>query len=81
MANAALKEALQRRLFSIGSTAEELGVHPDTLRNAAQDGRIPSPRRLGGDAFYTAKDVEALKRRLAAALAADRRPRGRPPKF
>jgi len=68
--------AIQRRLaaltgkdaFTLPQVARLFGVHPNTLRNAERDGRIPSALREQGGAtrVYTPADLALLKRYLAS---------------
>lgn len=64
--------ALERRLasltgeggFTISGVARLFNVHPETIRKAEREGRIPAPlREQGGVArVYTPTDIAVLKR-------------------
>jgi chromosome partitioning protein len=53
----------ERRAYSIGETAQLLGVTPSWLRFGERLGALPRARRTpGGHRFYTPKDIERLRR-------------------
>jgi excisionase family DNA binding protein len=54
-----------RSVMTISEAAAALGVHPDTIRKAEREGRIPPIRRESfgsDDRIFLPEDVEALKR-------------------
>jgi DNA-binding transcriptional MerR regulator len=52
-----------RQTFTITQAAEELGVTPSWLRFGERLGALPIARRTpGGHRYYTAGDIERLRR-------------------
>jgi len=51
-------------LVRIAEAAEELRIHPQTLRRWEREGRIPKARRNGitGQRLYTLTELERLRR-------------------
>lgn len=43
------------------AAAGELGVHPDTLRQWADEGKVPSWRTPGGHRRFRVEDLEAFR--------------------
>ena len=53
------------RLWTIKKAADELGIHPDTLRRWADDGKIPVIRFPESNyRRFRPEDVEALKAKM-----------------
>ena len=52
---------LPKQTFSIQKAAEQVGLHPKTLRRWEQDGRFVAHRTLGGQRRYTVDDIIKLK--------------------
>ncbi len=46
--------------LALGAAAERLGVHPNTLRRWAEDGRVPYMLTPGGHRRFALRDLEAL---------------------
>lgn len=70
----ALREAIQRRLYSLGEAAHEVGVSPSTIKMAELAGRLPPARRdEGGARYYTRDELDALIERLVNASMRSRR--------
>jgi excisionase family DNA binding protein len=45
---------------STGNLCQELGVSPRTVRRWTRDGRLPEPRRLGRQAFWSVEELRTL---------------------
>jgi DNA-binding transcriptional MerR regulator len=54
------------QIFGVVEAARILGLHPNSLRRAEREGRVPAARRepLSRHRYYTAGDVEALAQAL-----------------
>jgi DNA-binding transcriptional MerR regulator len=53
----------ERRTFTIGQAADELGVSTGWLRFGERLGSLPLARRTPGNhRYYTAEDIERLRR-------------------
>ncbi len=48
------------RWLALGAAAERLGVHPNTLRRWAENGRVPYMLTPGGHRRFALRDLEAL---------------------
>ena len=44
----------------LAEAAEMLGVHPETLRRWADEGKVPYVRILGGERRFASEDIEAV---------------------
>ncbi|MBI4345921.1 MAG: MerR family transcriptional regulator [Elusimicrobia bacterium] len=57
----------QEAAFRIGEVARALDLHPNSLRRAEREQRIPEARRerVSRQRFYTPEDLEVLRERFA----------------
>jgi len=44
----------------LAEAAEMLGVHPETLRRWADEGKVPYVRTPGGERRFASEDIEAV---------------------
>lgn len=51
------------RAFTIGEAAKAVNRHPDRIRVAVEQGRIPKPQKAGdkGKYYFSAKDIENIR--------------------
>jgi len=52
---------MMKKLFLVHHIAEETGLHPDTIRNLADKGIIPSKRDLFNRRVFTGDAIAQLK--------------------
>ena len=52
------------KLYNVKQAAAMLGVHPNTLRNWTNVGRVPSIRLPSGHRRFTAAQIEAVRREM-----------------
>lgn len=54
------RDTQKRPTLRLGEAADLLGVHPDTLRRWADEGKVASVRTLGGQRRFVREDIEAV---------------------
>lgn len=60
-----MTRASDRRVYTVAEVAKEVGCHPNTIRLAEAEGRVPPARRdEAGVRVYTRADCERLKELL-----------------
>lgn len=47
--------------YSLSEAAKQIGVHPETLRTWADEGKIECIRTPGGHRRFSQKDIELIK--------------------
>jgi excisionase family DNA binding protein len=60
-------------LMNVREVARQLGVHENTVRNMADDGRLPVGARLPGSGYrrFKREDVERMHREMWSQFAPD----------
>lgn len=53
---------LGTRIFRIGGAAEQIGIHPETLRKYEKKGLIKPERDDTGERFFTDQEIEQIRR-------------------
>lgn len=60
-----MRRTPDRRVYTVAEVAKEVGCHPNTIRLAEAEGRVPPPRRDEiGARVYTRADCDRLKELL-----------------
>ena len=58
---------MNRKWLSLSKAAEVLGVHPSTIRNWADQGKLPVHRTQGGHRRFLANELELWRKSERAA--------------
>ncbi|MBI3741452.1 MAG: helix-turn-helix domain-containing protein [Chloroflexi bacterium] len=56
-------ETVEQRWFTLSEASELLGIHPTTLRDWADSGKIPALRTPGGHRRFDVRDLQAFLQR------------------